>query len=191
MIRRPPRSTLFPYTTLFRSRRGASPPRFPSPSTRTRRARAQDSRATPSGARGPARCGHRSPQSTFVRRSPPSTLPRSADLLLGQDAADLNRQCQPLEVHWLAHDIDGPQVQRLLKQLVVLAGGQQNDPDVKLLSPQLPQHLNAIHARHVHVQDDQPRDFLLQPRHRLLAVEGESDVISPQGPEALVPLADA
>src|SRR3712207_8866094 len=27
MIRRPPRSTLFPYTTLFRSRRGAEPPR--------------------------------------------------------------------------------------------------------------------------------------------------------------------
>src|SRR3989442_7328599 len=25
MIRRPPRSTLFPYTTLFRSRRGAEP----------------------------------------------------------------------------------------------------------------------------------------------------------------------
>src|SRR2546426_9088009 len=25
MIRRPPRSTLFPYTTLFRSRRGAGP----------------------------------------------------------------------------------------------------------------------------------------------------------------------
>src|SRR2546422_3374074 len=27
MIRRPPRSTLFPYTTLFRSRRGAAPGR--------------------------------------------------------------------------------------------------------------------------------------------------------------------
>src|SRR6478752_9167531 len=27
MIRRPPRSTLFPYTTLFRSRRAAGPPR--------------------------------------------------------------------------------------------------------------------------------------------------------------------
>src|SRR5947209_20172284 len=35
MIRRPPRSTLFPYTTLFRSRR-ARPPRdrFPGPSPR-------------------------------------------------------------------------------------------------------------------------------------------------------------
>src|SRR3712207_7237933 len=28
MIRRPPRSTLFPYTTLFRSRRGPRPPRL-------------------------------------------------------------------------------------------------------------------------------------------------------------------
>src|SRR2546425_2019050 len=30
MIRRPPRSTLFPYTTLFRSRRVGSPPESPS-----------------------------------------------------------------------------------------------------------------------------------------------------------------
>src|SRR3989449_7807626 len=29
MIRRPPRSTLFPYTTLFRSRRGDAPRRDP------------------------------------------------------------------------------------------------------------------------------------------------------------------
>src|SRR5439155_3499128 len=31
MIRRPPRSTLFPYTTLFRSRAGPSLPRRPRP----------------------------------------------------------------------------------------------------------------------------------------------------------------
>src|SRR2546430_11463723 len=31
MIRRPPRSTLFPYTTLFRSHCGAEPPRDPAP----------------------------------------------------------------------------------------------------------------------------------------------------------------
>src|SRR5258708_19817681 len=37
MIRRPPRSTLFPYTTLFRSREGALP--------RTGRGTAQDGRA--------------------------------------------------------------------------------------------------------------------------------------------------
>src|SRR5256885_3107402 len=34
MIRRPPRSTLFPYTTLFRSPRGCSLPCFPSASKR-------------------------------------------------------------------------------------------------------------------------------------------------------------
>src|SRR5438105_5865385 len=33
MIRRPPRSTLFPYTTLFRS---SAPPACPTPSRRTR-----------------------------------------------------------------------------------------------------------------------------------------------------------
>src|SRR5256885_13297427 len=41
MIRRPPRSTLFPYTTLFRSEDGSSPLRGPgvvrSPHTRVRR----------------------------------------------------------------------------------------------------------------------------------------------------------
>src|SRR3712207_9265946 len=31
MIRRPPRSTLFPYTTLFRSRRSPDPPSPPRP----------------------------------------------------------------------------------------------------------------------------------------------------------------
>src|SRR2546423_1958175 len=41
MIRRPPRSTLFPYTTLFRSR--APPPRRP----RTRACRRRGSRASP------------------------------------------------------------------------------------------------------------------------------------------------
>src|SRR5438309_5280043 len=33
MIRRPPRSTLFPYTTLFRSRPSSSTPRFATSST--------------------------------------------------------------------------------------------------------------------------------------------------------------
>src|SRR3712207_8127177 len=34
MIRRPPRSTLFPYTTLFRSGRCGAPPGGPSPAAR-------------------------------------------------------------------------------------------------------------------------------------------------------------
>src|SRR3712207_7031368 len=37
MIRRPPRSTLFPYTTLFRSRRPGPPPRRPPRLARRRR----------------------------------------------------------------------------------------------------------------------------------------------------------
>src|SRR5687768_18337489 len=37
MIRRPPRSTLFPYTTLFRSRGARSPSTCTSPSCRNRR----------------------------------------------------------------------------------------------------------------------------------------------------------
>src|SRR2546430_13753035 len=36
MIRRPPRSTLFPYTTLFRSLIGFSPRSVPAPRTRRR-----------------------------------------------------------------------------------------------------------------------------------------------------------
>src|SRR5260221_5454686 len=35
MIRRPPRSTLFPYTTLFRSRKPATSPSLPSPHMRS------------------------------------------------------------------------------------------------------------------------------------------------------------
>src|SRR5438132_3249246 len=36
MIRRPPRSTLFPYTTLFRSHRGGHrPPQLPQPARRS------------------------------------------------------------------------------------------------------------------------------------------------------------
>src|SRR5258707_8898607 len=37
MIRRPPRSTLFPYTTLFRSRRGERPTALPPPRPRSPR----------------------------------------------------------------------------------------------------------------------------------------------------------
>src|SRR3712207_7448964 len=46
MIRRPPRSTLFPYTTLFRSRRGSGR-RFP---PRRREGRGRDRRAGPAAA---------------------------------------------------------------------------------------------------------------------------------------------
>src|SRR6266571_8253897 len=42
MIRRPPRSTLFPYTTLFRSRSNSSPTCWGSRWTRSRRARSEE-----------------------------------------------------------------------------------------------------------------------------------------------------
>src|SRR5690348_17439225 len=57
MIRRPPRSTLFPYTTLFRSRRG--PPRRDPPPLRPH----------PRAARG---CGSRDRKSTRLNSSHPS-----------------------------------------------------------------------------------------------------------------------
>src|SRR5258706_4565637 len=55
MIRRPPRSTLFPYTTLFRSRpppskrlaRGLPPPRPPPPARRPPRSPRKATRARP------------------------------------------------------------------------------------------------------------------------------------------------
>src|SRR2546430_7068542 len=56
MIRRPPRSTLFPYTTLFRSARADGPPR--APHLRASHARLQD--------------GHRVPR---VPERPPVALP--------------------------------------------------------------------------------------------------------------------
>src|SRR3712207_6959396 len=44
MIRRPPRSTLFPYTTLFRSRNGAPSVSVGRHARRTRSARGRDAR---------------------------------------------------------------------------------------------------------------------------------------------------
>src|SRR5436190_11971800 len=45
MIRRPPRSTLFPYTTLFRSRRGGSSRRYLCLSQPTPHVRGDDARS--------------------------------------------------------------------------------------------------------------------------------------------------
>src|SRR2546430_10215130 len=53
MIRRPPRSTLFPYTTLFRSIRGG--PRIRASDRRPHSARATDSRRPPFRATTPPR----------------------------------------------------------------------------------------------------------------------------------------
>src|SRR5690349_23104925 len=48
MIRRPPRSTLFPYTTLFRSQRGSTirPSRLTSPAPRNRKKVRGDRKST-------------------------------------------------------------------------------------------------------------------------------------------------
>src|SRR3712207_8055788 len=65
MIRRPPRSTLFPYTTLFRSRGGAAP-RLPARGGRARRGSAP-SRA-PAGRDPLVADGGPGPQRTYVDR---------------------------------------------------------------------------------------------------------------------------
>src|SRR3712207_8109771 len=64
MIRRPPRSTLFPYTTLFRSRRSSRPSRSPCP------------RPGSSPSRPVSRPGARS--SAPTASSPPSPSTRAA-----------------------------------------------------------------------------------------------------------------
>src|SRR5437868_9135771 len=50
MIRRPPRSPLFPYTTLFRSRWAAATSRAPAPSRAAPRARSPRRAASPASA---------------------------------------------------------------------------------------------------------------------------------------------
>src|SRR5258707_6026668 len=74
MIRRPPRSTLFPYTTLFRSLDGVSPEgeRAPSPTTRARRRRSNDDRDHATFAAGrlrARRCERRDRKSTRLNSS--------------------------------------------------------------------------------------------------------------------------
>src|SRR3712207_8658674 len=70
MIRRPPRSTLFPYTTLFRSR--SSSRRSTRPSVERRNLAPWGSAASPSGARrAPATAsGGRSEEHTSELQSP-------------------------------------------------------------------------------------------------------------------------
>src|SRR5258708_32806401 len=67
MIRRPPRSTLFPYTTLFRSRRNPRAGRGESRHRRRRRP-GPDARRTPSS-RGGAADGGRDRKSTRLNSS--------------------------------------------------------------------------------------------------------------------------
>src|SRR3712207_8253274 len=71
MIRRPPRSTLFPYTTLFRSRRTLSAP-FSRSTSAHRRPRASDCRSPTASAtvhRAALRCACRSEEHTSELQS--------------------------------------------------------------------------------------------------------------------------
>src|SRR5689334_23566332 len=73
MIRRPPRSTLFPYTTLFRSRTGAGTAGRRGRSRRTERGRGRGRRRAPTWPAGPrtrpARWGHVDRKSTRLNSS--------------------------------------------------------------------------------------------------------------------------
>src|SRR2546425_8848407 len=68
MIRRPPRSTLFPYTTLFRS---GSPPRTP-PGCGVRRQQARASPPSTGREIGEPRCASSSLLHTFTRLQRPA-----------------------------------------------------------------------------------------------------------------------
>src|SRR3989449_10005284 len=111
MIRRPPRSTLFPYTTLFRSRR---PPRTP-PARRTSRTRDSGS----SGLRRPAAAPP--PPGTARRRGRrrPAGCRGASDLPAVDPVveADARRLLDLLRAHRL-HGIDGDEVG------LVLVGGE-------------------------------------------------------------------
>src|SRR2546427_10001153 len=91
MIRRPPRSTLFPYTTLFRS--GSARPRRRAPDLRLRRARAPRPaggvravrRAGGPGADGGGRAAQRLPPRAHRRGPRPRARARAAGLPLLPD----------------------------------------------------------------------------------------------------------
>src|SRR5256886_9031374 len=68
MIRRPPRSTLFPYTTLFRSRTGARPPRTRSSTSRTDSPRSTASLASDVATRSEEHTSELQSQSNLVCR---------------------------------------------------------------------------------------------------------------------------
>src|SRR2546426_8836397 len=70
MIRRPPRSTLFPYTTLFRSARAPSPPRRAPRGSPQGRGRPGSRRAPPPRHRPSERGGGRSEEHTSELQSP-------------------------------------------------------------------------------------------------------------------------
>ena len=61
--------------------------------------------------------------------------PRLASSFFLDHQAHLNQQRQSLEIHRLAHDIHRSQLQHLLQQLFILAGGEHDHPAPVLLAP--------------------------------------------------------
>src|SRR5688572_31448529 len=72
LIRRPPRSTLFPYTTLFRSTRAQVERSAQGPSGSSQGSRRGVSRGTANGA-GPGSAGASAPRRRAIRRDRKST----------------------------------------------------------------------------------------------------------------------
>src|SRR2546429_9380444 len=88
MIRRPPRSTLFPYTTLFRSRARARPPEVPRSAPRLRVGFADVSR-------NPGGCGVGLWGSVFVVRDPGDRRHGRGPALCGGGPAPLSSPPAP------------------------------------------------------------------------------------------------
>src|SRR5216684_7190553 len=90
MIRRPPRSTLFPYTTLFRSPLGRPEPkmRCPGPPGRGLAGRSHPARLEISGDLGQALVTEAAGKA-FQFESEAGWLVEDADALLGQDVQEL------------------------------------------------------------------------------------------------------
>src|SRR5258708_10230721 len=70
MIRRPPRSTLFPYTTLFRSKKQSAPARRSSKSPRPQEAWPSSRKTSRKKARPPEAAAIRSEEHTSELQSP-------------------------------------------------------------------------------------------------------------------------
>src|SRR2546427_4208695 len=90
MIRRPPRSTLFPYTTLFRSHARARRPSLPSARDRAR----DGPRELSDRPRGPSPCERRSEEHTSELQSQSNLVCR----LLLEKKKRKQQQCGPMSV---------------------------------------------------------------------------------------------
>src|SRR5256885_10941152 len=109
MIRRPPRSTLFPYTTLFRSGRQARGARRRVRVDRGAQALPPDvparAAARPLG-RGPAaRAFHGAPPLREARLDRKSTRLNSSHLVISYAVFCLKKKMNTRSNHWLVHEL--------------------------------------------------------------------------------------